>query len=128
MPASEPVGEGYQSVAFLSPVQRPASPVRYGPGVPDQGFRATTRRSVDLFRAFRLEQTQPDVFYGALARDSADQVAALHPLGGALLLDVGGGPGYFADAFGGRGAKGVIELPRGAAAFGERGHQLEFAA
>jgi len=31
-------------------------------------------------------------------------------------------------AFGGRGAKGVIELPRGAAAFVERGHQLEFAA
>lgn len=31
-------------------------------------------------------------------------------------------------AFGGRGAKGVIELPRGAAAFVEAGHQLEFAA
>lgn len=31
-------------------------------------------------------------------------------------------------AFGGRGAKGVIELPRGAAEFVEPGHQLEFAA
>jgi len=31
-------------------------------------------------------------------------------------------------AFGGRGAKGVIELPRGAANFVEAGHQLEFAA
>jgi SAM-dependent methyltransferase len=77
---------------------------RYGPGVPDQGFRATTRRSVELFRAFRLEQSRPDLFYGALARDSAAQVSSYHDLRGARMLDVGGGPGYFADAFGARGA------------------------
>ncbi|MFN8148718.1 MAG: class I SAM-dependent methyltransferase [Candidatus Nanopelagicales bacterium] len=67
-------------------------------------FRATLRRSVDLFSAFRLEQTRPDVFYGALARDSAAQVGSYLPLAGARVLDVGGGPGYFADAFEGAGA------------------------
>lgn len=67
--------------------------------VHQDGFRATLRRSVDLFSAFRKEQTEPDVFYGALARDSAAQVSSYLPLQGAVVLDVGGGPGYFADAF-----------------------------
>lgn len=67
-------------------------------------FRATLRRSIDLFSAFRLEQTRPDVFYGALAADSAAQVDSYLPLRGARVLDVGGGPGYFADAFEARGA------------------------
>jgi SAM-dependent methyltransferase len=70
----------------------------------DPAFRATLRRSVGLFSAFRKEQTEPDVFYGALAQDSAAQVASYLPLEGARLLDVGGGPGYFADAFEARGA------------------------
>src|SRR5258708_40077564 len=34
-----------------------------------------------------------------VAADSAAHVAHYAPLGGKLLLDVGGGPGYFADAF-----------------------------
>ena len=67
-------------------------------------FRATLRRSVDLFRAFRLEQTEPAVFYGALAADSAAQVESYLSLAGSRLLDVGGGPGFFADAFEARGA------------------------
>lgn len=46
-----------------------------------------------------MEQTDPDRFYGELARDSAEQVDAWHPLAGSTLLDVGGGPGFFADAF-----------------------------
>jgi SAM-dependent methyltransferase len=63
------------------------------------------RRSVQLFRAFRLEQTRPDVFYGLLARDSAREVARFADLPGAVVLDVGGGPGYFARAFEGAGAR-----------------------
>jgi SAM-dependent methyltransferase len=59
---------------------------------------------VDLFRAFLVEQTDPDRFYGELAADSAAHVESFHPLDGALLLDVGGGPGFFADAFSARGA------------------------
>ncbi|MEZ5116854.1 MAG: class I SAM-dependent methyltransferase [Candidatus Nanopelagicales bacterium] len=62
-------------------------------------------RSVRLFRAFRREQTDPDLFYGSLAEDSARQVRRYHDLHGALLLDVGGGPGYFADAFEAAGAR-----------------------
>jgi len=51
----------------------------------EQPFRATLSRSVGLFSAFRKEQTEPDVFYGALARDSAAQVASYLPLDGARL-------------------------------------------
>ena len=50
-------------------------------------------------RAFRVEQSDPDRFYGALAADSVQQLAEYADLGGATVLDVGGGPGYFADAF-----------------------------
>ena len=66
--------------------------------------RADWRRSVRLFRSFLVEQTDPDRFYGELAADSAAQVDAYHLLRGALLLDVGGGPGFFARAFEERGA------------------------
>jgi SAM-dependent methyltransferase len=57
------------------------------------------RRSVALFKAFRLEQTEPDVFYSALALDTARQVGRYGSLAGLKVVDVGGGPGYFADAF-----------------------------
>lgn len=65
---------------------------------------ATLSRSVRLFRAFRQEHTDRDTFYRVLAADSAEQVAAFTPLRDRLVLDVGGGPGYFADAFGAHGA------------------------
>lgn len=71
---------------------------------PSRAFRATWRRSVGLFRSFLVEQTDPDRFYGDLAADSAAHVASYQPLEGARLLDVGGGPGFFADAFAERGA------------------------
>jgi len=66
---------------------------------------ATLRRSLALFRAFRVEQTDPDRFYGALARDSVEQLSAFVGLEGATVLDVGGGPGYYADVFGAAGAR-----------------------
>ncbi len=70
-------------------------------------FRPTTTRAWRLWRAFGLEQTEPARFYGLLARDSVDQVSSYLPQGldGRWVLDVGGGPGYFADAFGGAGAR-----------------------
>jgi SAM-dependent methyltransferase len=67
--------------------------------------RATLRRSVRLLSEFRYEQRRPDRFYGALAADTAAMVDDLwcgfhgEPATGRLLLDVGGGPGYFASAF-----------------------------
>jgi SAM-dependent methyltransferase len=65
----------------------------------------TLRRSVALLRAFRVEQTDPDRFYGLLARDSVRQVGQYVALDGRTVLDVGGGPGYFAAEFGRAGAR-----------------------
>ena len=67
--------------------------------------RATLSRSVRLLSAFRFEQSDPARFYTALARDTAAMVGDLwqatrgEPGNGRTLLDVGGGPGYFATAF-----------------------------
>ncbi|NUR87800.1 MAG: methyltransferase domain-containing protein, partial [Nonomuraea sp.] len=68
-------------------------------------FRADLGRSVRLLRAFRLEQTDPDFFYGTLARDTVAQLATYTGLDGAVVADVGGGPGYFADALRAVGAR-----------------------
>jgi SAM-dependent methyltransferase len=65
----------------------------------------TLRRSVSLLRAFRQEQTNPDAFYGLLAADSVAQVGQYADLAGKSVLDVGGGPGYFANAFEAAGAR-----------------------
>jgi SAM-dependent methyltransferase len=65
---------------------------------------ATLERSVRMFRAFLREQDDPDHFYSVLAADSVRQLAEYAPLDGACVLDVGGGPGYFADAFRAAGA------------------------
>ncbi|WP_410814765.1 class I SAM-dependent methyltransferase [Micromonospora sp. 067-2] len=66
---------------------------------------ATLGRSVALFRAFLVEQTDPDRFYGLLAGDSVRQVSGYATLAGRTVLDVGGGPGYFAAAFRAAGAR-----------------------
>lgn len=67
--------------------------------------RATLSRSLRLLGEFRFEQRDPARFYGALADDTAAMVTDLWraangtPATGRTLLDVGGGPGYFAAAF-----------------------------
>jgi SAM-dependent methyltransferase len=67
--------------------------------------RATLSRSVRLLSAFRYERPDPARFYGALATDTAAMVGDLWLAArgeaptGRTLLDVGGGPGYFAQAF-----------------------------
>jgi SAM-dependent methyltransferase len=72
---------------------------------PARPFRATLGRSVALFSAFRREQTDPDHFYGTLARDTVAQLRSYTPLDGAVVVDVGGGPGYFADELRAAGAR-----------------------
>lgn len=67
-------------------------------------FRATWRRSTRLLREFRYEQPDPARFYTALAQDSTAQLGSYVELDGSVLLDVGGGPGYFRDAFAAAGA------------------------
>lgn len=67
--------------------------------------RATLGRSVRLLSRFRYEQRDPARFYGALAGDTANLVTDLwrglcgDDPAGRTVLDVGGGPGYFATAF-----------------------------
>ncbi|MGH3646400.1 MAG: class I SAM-dependent methyltransferase [Micromonosporaceae bacterium] len=61
--------------------------------------RPSLSRSITLFRTFLKEQSDPDLFYSTLARDSVDQLSTYTELKGKVVLDVGGGPGYFADAF-----------------------------
>jgi SAM-dependent methyltransferase len=75
-------------------------------GVADLFARgATLSRSLRLIGQFRYEQCDPARFYGALAEDTAAMVADLWrgidgtSPAGRTLLDVGGGPGYFAAAF-----------------------------
>lgn len=70
--------------------------------------RATLGRSTRLLGEFRFEQTDPARFYGALAKDTVEMVDALWhdtlaPAQNLTVLDVGGGPGYFATEFAGRG-------------------------
>ncbi len=76
----------------------------YRSRVPD-AFSPDLARSVKLFRAFRVEQTDPAHFYGTLADDSVRQLSSYGSLDGAHVLDVGGGPGYFARAFRAAGAR-----------------------
>ena len=67
--------------------------------------RATLSRSLRLLGQFGYEQRDPALFYGALADDTAAMVTDLWrdtdgtSPAGRTLLDVGGGPGYFAAAF-----------------------------
>lgn len=82
--------------------------------------RATLSRSLRLLSEFRYEQRDPARFYGALAADTAAMVGDLwrathgqDPVG-CTLLDVGGGPGYFATAFAGAGVRYLgVEPDRG---------------
>jgi SAM-dependent methyltransferase len=67
--------------------------------------RATFCRALRLLSEFRYEQPDPARFYGGLAADTAAMISDLwHGIHGGspvgrTLLDVGGGPGYFAAAF-----------------------------
>ncbi|WP_219469910.1 class I SAM-dependent methyltransferase [Nonomuraea rhizosphaerae] len=68
-------------------------------------MRADLARSVRLFRAFRSEQATPADYYTTLAADTLQQLRHYVSLDGRTVLDVGGGPGYFADAFRREGAR-----------------------
>lgn len=67
--------------------------------------RATLSRSVRLLAQFRFEQSEPARFYGALAADTVALTTDLWAAAtgespaGRTVVDVGGGPGYFASAF-----------------------------
>ncbi len=77
----------------------------------DRTSHATWRRSVRLFRLFLREQSHPALFYSAFADDSVAALAEYVNFAGKTVLDVGGGPGYFARSFRAAGARYVgVEL------------------
>jgi SAM-dependent methyltransferase len=67
--------------------------------------REGLRRSVRLVRLFRSEQGDPEEYYAAMAEDTVAQVAQYGELCGRIVLDVGGGGGWFTEAFQARGAR-----------------------
>jgi len=81
----------------------------------------TLARSVHLFRAFLVEQTDPVRFYSVLAADSTRELGRFAVLAGADVVDVGGGPGYFADAFLASGAR-YLGIEPDAGELTARGH------
>jgi len=80
-------------------------------GEPSRLKDPSLRRSVTLFRAFRREQTEPERCYGLLARDAARQVERYTRLRGRVVVDVGGGSGYFTEEFRRRGAHSYLFEP-----------------
>jgi SAM-dependent methyltransferase len=80
------------------------------------------RRSLALFRAFRSGQTEfdrfyrvdPQEFYRFQAADAVAQLARYTDIPGTLVVDVGGGPGYFTEALAGAGARCVLVEPEAA--------------
>jgi SAM-dependent methyltransferase len=68
-------------------------------------FRADVARSVRLFRAFRTEQSAPSAYYADLARDTVAQLGQYLDLNERLVVDVGGGPGFFVREFRQAGAR-----------------------
>ena len=60
---------------------------------------ADVSRTARLVSLFRHEQSDPDRFYRFLAGDTVARVQPSLELSNAVVLDVGGGPGYVADAF-----------------------------
>jgi SAM-dependent methyltransferase len=56
-------------------------------------------------RLFRSEQADPEQYYAAMAEDTVAQVAGYCELSGRTVLDVGGGGGWFTEAFQARGAR-----------------------
>lgn len=68
-------------------------------------------RSVRLFRLFRGEQTDPETYYSALAEDTVGQVAEYCELAGRTVVDVGGGAGWFTEAFRAQGANAFLFEP-----------------
>ncbi|GGY47419.1 MULTISPECIES: class I SAM-dependent methyltransferase [Streptomyces] len=69
------------------------------------------RRSAALFRAFLREQGDPATAYTLLARDAADQVERHGPLRDKVVVDIGGGDGYFTREFRRRGAHSYLFEP-----------------
>lgn len=78
---------------------------------PSFARRARLARSLRLLASFRFEQTDPARFYREIAVDTVALVGDFYrdltgsDLTGTIVVDVGGGPGYFANEFAAAGAR-----------------------
>jgi SAM-dependent methyltransferase len=68
-------------------------------------------RSLQLFQGFRTQYDDPDAFYTMLADDTVSLLTHYTPLAGRRVVDVGGGRGYFGEAFRRAGADSVFVEP-----------------
>jgi SAM-dependent methyltransferase len=55
-------------------------------------------RSAHLVQLFRREATDPDAFYSFLATDTLGCLEQFTSIAGSVAIDIGGGPGYTAEA------------------------------
>ena len=69
------------------------------------------RRMAALIKGFRTQFDDPDHFYTLLADDTIDLIERYEPLAGKSIVDVGGGSGYFAEAFRRASARSVFIEP-----------------
>ncbi len=69
------------------------------------------RRSVNLLNGFRTQYDEPERFYEYLADDTVALVEQYDSVHGKRVIDVGGGPGYFAKAFQRAGADSCLVEP-----------------
>jgi SAM-dependent methyltransferase len=65
-------------------------------------------RSVHLFQLFRREPVDPDRFYHYLAGDTVRHLRRFVDPAGGVAVDVGGGPGYTAEALKAAGARCLV--------------------
>jgi SAM-dependent methyltransferase len=69
------------------------------------------QRSINLLQGFRSQFDDPDRFYTLLAEDTVALIERYQPVARQRVVDVGGGPGYFAKAFRSSGAVSVFVEP-----------------
>jgi SAM-dependent methyltransferase len=74
-------------------------------------FLGELNRSLRLLRGFRTQYKDPQAFYTLLADDTVELVKRYSPVIGHRVVDVGGGSGYFAEAFRRAGSESVFVEP-----------------
>ncbi|MGH9046377.1 MAG: hypothetical protein ACRDVW_03580, partial [Acidimicrobiales bacterium] len=68
-------------------------------------------RTIGLARVFRLEQPDPETFYRTVAIDTVAQIRRYGEIADKTVVDVGGGGGFFTEAFIEAGARSVLVEP-----------------
>lgn len=112
-------GEGSEGRGRRRGLARPPAPVARGKAAveprPQAGHarrdRTGLRRMSALLRGFRTQFDDPDGFYSLLASDTIDLIGRYEPVDGSRVVDIGGGPGYLAEAFREAGAHGAFIEP-----------------